>query len=123
MLPFVLFQRGQARSQLVGVAPHQDVGANSDGLLMLSIVVERDAGHAIKRRLLGHIARVGHYALGMSGKPAKLKIGQRIGNMQPCICTIQLAHHFAGHSAKRGYHAEACLHHQVEHLLQSLLIG
>ena len=63
--------------QAIGIFSHQHVGADGDRLLMLGIVVERDAGDTVESSLLSHIARVGNNPLGMGRQPAELKVVKR----------------------------------------------
>ena len=48
---------------------------------MLRVVVERDAGNVVEGRLLGNVARVGNYSLGMGGELAEVEIAHAFHNM------------------------------------------
>ena len=56
---------------------------------MLGVTVQRDARHAIKRCLFGHIARIGNDTLGISREIAELQIRKRLYHMH-IGCTAQL---------------------------------
>ena len=73
-LPVAADHLADSLSKAVGVFAHKDVGTLGDGLLMLGVAVEGDAGHAVEGRLLSHVTAVGDDAAGMGGEPTELEV-------------------------------------------------
>ena len=75
MLPLAINELGDGFTETVGVFANEDIGADGDGLLMLSVVVKSDTGDAVESGLFGDVARVGDDTLGMGGEPSELEVG------------------------------------------------
>ena len=76
-LPLTANHALQLFAQLVSILAHKDVGTLLDGLNVLGIGVERDAGNLIECSLLSNVSRIGNNAPGMSSEIAKVKVSER----------------------------------------------
>ena len=76
-LPLAIDHALQFFAQSAGILTNKDVGTLLDGLNVLGIGVERDAGNLIECSLLSNVSRIGNNAPGMSSEIAKVKVSER----------------------------------------------
>ena len=122
-----MYHPSHVLGQQLRVFAHQDIRAHFHGLDMFGITVEGDTGHAVERRLLGHIARVGHDAQSMGGEIAEVEVAERSGDDDAWLrqLAVDTTHHFSSLTAQRCHdgHIACLLHHSGHHGLEVVGVG